>query len=392
MPRRLRRDYAGALHHVMSRGIARRTVFETRRDVRYFLSRLAREVRRGELEVLVYGVLTTHFHLFVRSPRGRLSAAMQRVLDAYARWFNRGRRRDGPLFTSRFINRVVESESYAISLVRYIDDNAVAAGLVVRPADYPHGSAGHYARARGPAWLSRSGVEAMANGGRGGPWDPRDYERCFGEPSTPGARWIVGRRLRDTGLRDEDPLDDLLSAAPTEVRDWMERKARLADGTSPGWPVVSPATLRRCVAGAGPDGAAAAAVGRSLVPRRDLILAALLRWCAGLRIEEIGDRMGWSPTATWRRLKVFARACKRDRTLVDEAGDALRRAIEVDYRIRPERRGMGARADRVSEEPWEGAGPDRVEPTPWVKIGSGSVLTPRGSRGPRAGRGTRRSS
>ena len=125
MPRRLRRDYPGALHHVMSRGIAKRTIFETRRDVRYFLSRLAREVRRGDLEVLVYSVLTTHFHALIRSPRGHLSAAMQRVLDAYARWFNRGRRRDGPLFVGRFVNRLVESESYAYAVVRYIDDNAV---------------------------------------------------------------------------------------------------------------------------------------------------------------------------------------------------------------------------------------------------------------------------
>ena len=332
MPRRLRKDYVGALHHVMSRGIARRTVFETRRDVRYFLSRLAREVRRGDLEVLVYAVLTTHFHLLVRSPRGRLSSSMQRVLDAYARWFNRGRRRDGPLFSSRFVNRLVESECYAMTLVRYIDDNPVAAGLAARPADYQHGSARHYARPRGPAWLARGAVEAMVGGGEDGPWDPRDYARCFGTPPTDGARWLIGRRLRDSTSLRGDPLDDLLSAAPAEVRAWMERKARLADGTSPGWPVVSPATLRRCVLEAVSGGALGAPlVGRALVPLQDLVLAALLRWCAGLRLEEVGERMGWSVTATWRRLRTFARACARDRTLLDEAGALLRRAIEVDH-------------------------------------------------------------
>ena len=54
MPRRPRYDAPGRLHHVMNRGIARRTVFETRADIRYFLALLAREVRAGRLEVLCW--------------------------------------------------------------------------------------------------------------------------------------------------------------------------------------------------------------------------------------------------------------------------------------------------------------------------------------------------
>ena len=49
MPRSPRFDSAGRWFHVMNRGLARRTIFENRRDVRYFLSRLAYAVRRGEL-------------------------------------------------------------------------------------------------------------------------------------------------------------------------------------------------------------------------------------------------------------------------------------------------------------------------------------------------------
>lgn len=63
----------------MNRGIARRSVFESRADVRYFLSRLARAVRRRELEVHAYCVMTTHYHLLVRSPLGRLSEGMRRI-------------------------------------------------------------------------------------------------------------------------------------------------------------------------------------------------------------------------------------------------------------------------------------------------------------------------
>ena len=47
MPRHGRVDCPGMLHHVMNRGLARRTVFETKQDARFFLALLAREVRRG---------------------------------------------------------------------------------------------------------------------------------------------------------------------------------------------------------------------------------------------------------------------------------------------------------------------------------------------------------
>jgi hypothetical protein len=51
----------------MNRGISRRTVFEDVCDVRYFLSCLARAIRAGWIEVHAYCLMTTHFHLFVRS-------------------------------------------------------------------------------------------------------------------------------------------------------------------------------------------------------------------------------------------------------------------------------------------------------------------------------------
>ena len=75
MARRPRLDCEGAWHHVMNRGIARRPIFEGRGDIRFFLSRVARAVRRGELEVHAYCVLPTHFHMLVRSPAG-LSPAL----------------------------------------------------------------------------------------------------------------------------------------------------------------------------------------------------------------------------------------------------------------------------------------------------------------------------
>jgi len=158
MGRPHRQDAPNSWHHVMNRGLARRTVFETRADSRTFQALLACGVRSGRIQVHAFTILTTHYHLLVRSLRGELSEAMRLIQNNYVRWFNRTRRRDGALFRGRFTSRPVDSDEYFTNLVRYIDHNPVAAGLCENPADYPHGSARHYAKERGPPWLERASV------------------------------------------------------------------------------------------------------------------------------------------------------------------------------------------------------------------------------------------
>lgn len=102
MARSPRMDEPGSWHHVMNRGIARRVVFPGRVQVRTFLAALACAVRRGEIEVHVFCLLPTHFHLLVRSPLGRLSEALRRVQNDFVRRTNRRARRDGSLIRARW--------------------------------------------------------------------------------------------------------------------------------------------------------------------------------------------------------------------------------------------------------------------------------------------------
>ena len=191
MARRPRRDEPDTWHHVMNRGIARRSVFEDRPSARYFLSRLALAVRSGVLELLAFVLLSTHYRLLVRSPRGELSAGIRQVQLSYVRWFNRRARRDGPLFRSRFLSRRVESLRYRRTLVRYIDQNSVQARLAHEPGQYPYGSAAYYVHGLTSRWLERSWVEADALEQSGfDSFSRRAYRSAFGGE-----------------LRDEDTLD-----------------------------------------------------------------------------------------------------------------------------------------------------------------------------------------
>jgi len=213
----------------MNRAVARRSLFETRDDIRFFLAGVVRSIRRGELEVHSWCVLTTHFHMLVRSPKGQLSDAMRRIQNAYARHFNRKRRRDGPLHRGRFTSKPVESMTYRRVLVRYIDDNAVRAGQCADPCDYRWGSAQQYATSRGPAWLQREWVESWVMEQAGTQlYRAIDYPRQLDQPAREFITDIVKTRVQAQGAHDQ--LDSLLAMASPEVLAWLQRKATLADG------------------------------------------------------------------------------------------------------------------------------------------------------------------
>ena len=267
----------------MNRGLARRAIFERTRDFRYFESRIASAVRRGELEVHAYSELTTHFHMLVRSPDGRLSEAMRRLQNEYVRYFNRANRRDGPLFRGRFRSRRVDSLVYRRMIVRYIDDNALEACLSHDAAAYPFGSARYHTSRKGRVWICRDWIEEECGGtGRAA------YFRNFPTRLPPGFReWVERRSLRDPALFDE--LTPLMRMDPPAIRDWMERKARLADGTKPGLPIVPIPALEESLDRLRRDGVDPDDGNASCRPGPWPVLrAGLLRELCGLTFREIG--------------------------------------------------------------------------------------------------------
>jgi hypothetical protein len=193
-------------------------------------------------------VLTTHFHLLVRS-LGSLSEAMRRVQNEYVRWFNRGRGRDGPLFRGRFLSKPVRSLTYRVLLVRYIDANAVRAGLVDDAWEHPYCSAPHYLRAKGPPWLARDWIEervrALTAAAR---YQPAAYPRIFGPSRSDAEHELIEGRLLSPGTIEPgevDPLEDLLDAGSERFIERILRRSLLADGTRPGIAVCDPASVMR---------------------------------------------------------------------------------------------------------------------------------------------------
>ncbi|MEM9801310.1 MAG: transposase [Planctomycetota bacterium] len=329
MPRRPRRDEPGSWHHVVNRGIAKRPLFETRDDIRFFLSRIARAVREGQIEVHSFCVLTTHFHFLIRSPRGEMSEAFRLAQNAHSRRFNRRRKRDGALVRGRFFSRPVEDEWYCRTLVRYIDHNPVRARVVTRAAEYEFGSARFYAGRRAPIWLDRSWVEAqaceMVNAQR---FTPAVYRAAF--TARDGAHLCDLVEQREKSRATEEPLVDLIATTPRSVRLWMERKAQLADGHRPGLPVCAFDALREALeADESRSGLWVVEDAQRLQRARELALFGLGYELAGLSWREVALRSGESEARARRLGHVHRELVGSDSEYAERAAAVAREAIEA---------------------------------------------------------------
>jgi hypothetical protein len=276
-----------------------------------------------------FTLLTTHFHLLVKSPMGRLDAAMHDIQMCYARHANRRLHRDGPLFRERYRSRRVESAAYHRTLVSYIDANAVAAGLAVRPEDYPWSSAAHYAAARRPPWLATSWVDAQVAGRTGR--DARDtaaYRATFPLRLDPGfLAWLERRFEAPDGARDD--LDLALGPDPAETLAWMRRQAELADGEESALPIAEGGAI---VATLRDEEAAAAAPGAPLpASARDLLLAGLLRDAAVLTWTEVAQWTKASPATARNRWLAHRLRALHDPAYAAHAAGVVRAAARATF-------------------------------------------------------------
>ncbi|MDY7035172.1 MAG: helix-turn-helix domain-containing protein, partial [Thermodesulfobacteriota bacterium] len=92
------------------------------------------------VKIAAYCLLSNHYHLLIQTPDSNLSRSMRHLNGVYTKRYNRRHGYDGQLFRGRYKSIVVESDSYALELVRYIHRNPLEAGLVDNLQKYPWSS------------------------------------------------------------------------------------------------------------------------------------------------------------------------------------------------------------------------------------------------------------
>ena len=155
MARPLRIVYAGAFYHVTARGNENKSIFKNEKDYERFLSYIEAAVERYGAVVHAYCLMDNHYHLLIQTPRANLPEVMQYINGSYTTYVNTKRQRVGHLFQGRYKALLIEADTYAQELSRYIHLNPVRAGMVRKPEDYPWSSYRYYAgKDKSPRWLT----------------------------------------------------------------------------------------------------------------------------------------------------------------------------------------------------------------------------------------------
>ena len=159
MARPLRIEYPGAYYHVMNRGLSRRDIFLEDQGRENFLGLLSDISRLWKVEIHAYCLMDNHYHLLLQTPKGGLSRAMRHLDGVYTQRFNRAHHRDGPLFRGRYKAILIDAEEYFLSVVRYIHQNPLQAGVVSDIDRYRWSShRGYLYKSERPLWLNTHSV------------------------------------------------------------------------------------------------------------------------------------------------------------------------------------------------------------------------------------------
>jgi len=114
----------------MNRGRRGEKIFVAKEDYGSFVDLLEELAEVFHVKVAAYCLMSNHYHLLVQTPDANLSRSMRHLNGVYTQRYNKRHRCDGQLFRGRYKSIVVESDSYALELVRYVHRNPLEAGVV----------------------------------------------------------------------------------------------------------------------------------------------------------------------------------------------------------------------------------------------------------------------
>jgi len=132
---------AGGYYHVINRGNNRSAVFLQPGDYRSFLALIDDAQERIRLRLLAYCLMPNHVHLVV-SPDGAtaISRWMHWLMTTHTHRHHLRYGTSGCLWQGRFRAFPVKHDGHLLTVMRYVERNALRAGLVERAEHWPWGS------------------------------------------------------------------------------------------------------------------------------------------------------------------------------------------------------------------------------------------------------------
>jgi len=144
MPRGPRKKSETGIYHIMMRGINHQTIFEEDEDSEKFLQVLHRYKEKCGYQIYGYCFMGNHLHLLLKVGTDPLEKIMRMICGSYVYWYNQKYDRVGNLFQDRFKSEPIDNEAYLLTVLRYIHQNPVKAGMTQKMENYQWSSYNDY--------------------------------------------------------------------------------------------------------------------------------------------------------------------------------------------------------------------------------------------------------
>jgi putative transposase len=190
MSRPPRAAEGGLIYHALNRANAGLAIFDEDGDYDAFDRVLTEAVARYNMRLLAYCLMPSHFHLVVwPEADGDLSRFMRWLTMTHTqRWHaHHASAGSGHLYQGRFKSFPVQDDGHFLTLCRYVERNALRAGLVTRAEDWRWGS------------LWRHVARRATSGPTLTPWPvarSRGWARRVNEPLSPAEDEALQRAIR----------------------------------------------------------------------------------------------------------------------------------------------------------------------------------------------------
>ncbi len=152
MPRLARVDIGDETYHVINRANGRFKIFNTDKDYQLFEDLLREAKELTGMRIYGYILMPNHWHLIL-SPKndGDLALFMHHLCNTHTRRVHTLTKTvgSGHLYQGRYKSFLVQSNSYLLALIKYVERNPVRARLVKKCEDWRWGS----------AWLRTQGTK-----------------------------------------------------------------------------------------------------------------------------------------------------------------------------------------------------------------------------------------
>ncbi len=136
MPRQARRKSESGVYHIMLRGINQQDIFENEEDKTKFIETLKTYKAISGYKIYAYCLMDNHLHLLLKVEEEDLDLIFKRIAGSYVYWYNWKYYRRGHLFQDRFKSEPVEDDGYFLTVLRYIHQNPMKAGLCKNLGEY----------------------------------------------------------------------------------------------------------------------------------------------------------------------------------------------------------------------------------------------------------------